>query len=159
MVVCNFLDIHAALGAGHHHGHTLRAIQHHAEVELLVGFGVGLHDQRLNFGAFGAGLLRLERMLEHRLGDGLHLLLRCAELHATEFVGVAHKLPLTAAAGVNLRLDDHSAAVTELVERRGSFLGGLHDDVLGNVCTGRGEQFLGLVLVDLHRGAAPNLGG
>ena len=104
-------------------GTPMGAVEDHAEVELLGRLGVGLDDQLADLLAFRAGLLGLERVLEHRLGDGSRLLLRRDELHPAELVGVADELALPAAAGVDLGLDHDSAAAAELVERRSASSG------------------------------------
>ena len=149
----DLLDVHPALGAGHEHRHADRAVEHHREVELLRGLGVGLHDERVDRRPVRAGLLRLERVLEHRLGDGLRLLLARAELDPAELVRVAHELARAAAAGVDLGLHHDPAAVAASWSNAAAASSGvLHDDVPGHVRAGGGEQLLGLVLVNLHAG-------
>ena len=89
-------------------------------------------------------------MLEHRLGDLANLGAVWAEFDAAQLVGVAEQFALTAAAGVNLRLEDDAAAGRELVEGLFGLFRRSNDDVFRDVGPGRGQQFFRLVFVDLH---------
>ena len=95
-MTANCLAIRRATGAeviGLCHGTfgTERYLARFAGVpaERVTTLGVGLNHQLADLLAVGAGLLGLEGVLEHRLGDRLDLLLRRDELDAAELVGVA----------------------------------------------------------------------
>ena len=67
-ILCgDLLDLHAALGTGHHHRAALGAIDDDAEVILLGDVdGLGEHDLA-HLDALRAGLLRDHRLGEHAL--------------------------------------------------------------------------------------------
>ena len=58
MFLGDFLDVHAALGAGHDERTRIRAIQQHGEIKFFFYFCTGGEQQCLHHAAFRAGLLR-----------------------------------------------------------------------------------------------------
>ena len=66
----DFLDLDAALGAGHQHRQADGAVENHADVDLADDLGRRLDDQQFrDLLPLLAGLLGDERILEHDLGD------------------------------------------------------------------------------------------
>ena len=138
----DLLDLHAALGAGHHDGAAGRPVDDDAEVELLGHLEAFLDEHARDDAAFGAGLVRDQRHADDGLGELLGLVGRLGELDAAA---------LAAAAGVDLRLDDDGAAAEALGDLRG--LGGVERDLAarhGDAVPR--EDLLGLILVDFHGG-------
>ena len=111
----HFLDLDAALGAGHQDRQADGAVQHHADVDFAGDLGRRLDDQHLRYLlSLLAGLLGDERILEHDLGDLAGLGAGLDELDAAEVLAAALERALAAAAGVDLGLEHDRAA--ELVE-------------------------------------------
>ena len=116
-----------------------------------VRLGVGLNNQGADFLPLGAGLQRLQRVLEHQLGDSLGLVAVRGELHPTEFFGVPEELTGPAAPGVNLGFHHRPTVSTgDLIESHGNFVRGFADNVPGNRGTKLGKQLFGLILVYFH---------
>ena len=65
----DLLNIHSTFRAGHHDRNALAPIEYHAEIEFPVGFGIGLHDERLDLLPFRPSLLGLEWELEHHFRE------------------------------------------------------------------------------------------
>ena len=97
----DFLDVHAAVGAGHDHRLAGRAIEHDAEIQLARHLQAFFDEHARDDAPFGTGLMRDERHADHLARELLGLLRRLRELDAAA---------LAAAAGVNLRLDDDDVA-------------------------------------------------
>ena len=93
----DLLDVHTALGRRHHDDATDAAVEQHREVVLVVEREALLDEQALHLLALGARLLRDELHAEDLLDPVLGLGARLRDLHAAA---------LTAATGVDLRLDD-----------------------------------------------------
>src|SRR5262249_21507913 len=89
--------------------------------------------------------------LEHAVGRLAPVLGSLDELDAAEVSAGVFESSLAAAAGVNLGLEDDGAA--DLVERRQHLGDAGGDDAARDGRAGGGEQFLGLVFVNLHVGA------
>ena len=74
----DLLDVHAALGAGHHQRTRIRAVQQDGKVELALDLLGARDEQGPHHAALGPRLLRDERLAEHvardvdGLLDGLH---------------------------------------------------------------------------------------
>ena len=56
-VVSDFLDIHATFGGGHEHDPATGAIDHGAQIELLVDIGAGLDEDLAHRLTIGVGLI------------------------------------------------------------------------------------------------------
>jgi hypothetical protein len=137
----NFLDVHAALARCHQADALCGAVDHHPDVELLADVGTLFDQQPAHLLAFWAGLVRDELHAEDARCVRLHLVERTCQLDATA---------LAAPPGMDLRLDDpHRAAQRpgcrhRLVDRQTRHAARDRHAVLL-------EDFLALVLVDLHR--------
>jgi hypothetical protein len=64
----DFLDVHAALGAGHDERTRIGAVEQHGEIKFLFDFRAFGEQQRLHFAAVRAGLLGDEHVAEHFFG-------------------------------------------------------------------------------------------
>jgi hypothetical protein len=145
----HFLDVHSALGGSDEDELAGGPIEGEGEVILLRDVAGGGEVNRLDLAAGGAGLVRDEGVAEHAGGEGLRFRVGGGDLHpALEAVGEGALAP---SAGMDLGLH-HNFAFRQVGEggvklgfaqRRGP---GLHRDAIG------GEEFLGLVLVDVHGG-------
>ncbi len=134
------LDIHAALGARHERDSLRAAIDHHADIELLLDVGAFLDQQAAHLLASRPGLMRDELHTENLAGALLHFLERLGDLDAAS---------LAAAARMDLRLHHPHRAAQRL--------GGLHrfvDGKRGNAARNRdpvlAEDFLALIFVNFH---------
>ncbi len=136
----DLFDVHAAFGAGHHHGLAGGAIEHEADIQLARHLQAFFDQQAPHDAAFGAGLVRDERHAEHVARDARGFVGRLGELDAPA---------LPAAARMNLRLDDDHAGAEARGNRRDiGGIGGLFASRHGNAVT-RQDGF-GLILVDFH---------
>ena len=136
----DLLDLHAALGGGNHH-HALRlAVEHEAQIELLRDGDAAFDIEAVDDLAGGAGLMRHQLLAEQVVGGLQHLVLAAAELHAAS---------LAAAAGVDLGLDDPELAA-DLARPVGRLFGAVGERALGHGHTEAGQDFLGLILVNIH---------
>jgi hypothetical protein len=103
-LVRDLLDLHAALGRGHHGDARGLAVDQHAEIELALDVAALLDIDALHLAALGAGLLGDEHMAQHR-GCGLrHVLRRFDDAHTALALGIVREMPGAAAAGMDLRL-------------------------------------------------------
>ncbi len=137
----DLLDVHAAGARGDDRDALGRAVDEHAEVNLALDVGSGLHVDPVHGQPVGTALVRGQARAEHGLGVRLDLLRRPGELDAAR---------LAAAAGVHLGLDDPERAAERLGDgprlaraRRGAAL--RHGDRVFR------EQGLGLVFVQVQR--------
>ena len=137
----DFFDVHAAGSRGHHSDTAFFAVQRQAEINLAFDTRTAFDIHLMNRQAGRAGLRR-DQALAQQLCCG------SADIrNAFDFLDAAG---LTAATGMDLRLDDpHRAAETAgnshgLFGRGGGFTGG-HRNAVGS------ENFLGLVFVQIHR--------
>ena len=137
----DFLDLHAAGGAGHEDDLAGRAINQDAEVEFAFDVDAFFDEQTLDDAAAGAGLDGDQVHAQHVAGD------------VGGFVGGMRELDaagLAAAAGMDLRLYDNDGrfqamrAFAGLFLREGNFAARDSDAVAG-------ENRFGLILVNLHR--------
>ena len=134
------LDLHAALRGGDDH-HALRlAVEHEAQIELLGDGDAAFDIEAVDDLARGAGLVRDQLLAEEFVGGIEHFVLRAAELDAAR---------LAAAAGVDLGLDDPELAA-DLARPVGRLLGAVGQRALGNGHAEAGQDFLGLILVNVH---------
>ena len=138
----HFLDVHPARGARHEHRLAGRTIEHHAQVELALHLQAFFDEHAPDDTPLGAGLVRDERHADHLFRDRLGFVGRLGELDAAA---------LSAAAGVNLRLDDDdmSAETTGDLARFGSVE---RDFTARHRHTVAREYGFGLILVDFHLG-------
>jgi hypothetical protein len=83
------------------------------------------------------------------LGHGFDVFALGDELDAAELFAAPFELPLTAPAGMDLGFQ-HVLSAAELIEGFCGLAGRLHDDAARHRCAGRGQQFFGLVFVNLH---------
>ena len=97
----DFLDVHAAGGARHHHRLASCAIEDEAQVQLAVHPQPFLDQHTAYDTTLGSGLVSDEGHADHRGGDLPRLLRRFRQLDPAT---------LAPAAGVNLRLDDHDVS-------------------------------------------------
>ena len=138
--VRDFLDVHAAFAAGHDCDLLRGAVGDGRDVVLLLDVGPFLDQQAAHLLAFGAGLVGLELHAEDLAGELLDLVERARELDATA---------LAAAAGMDLRLH-HPDRATELLRRLGGFQHAERGVAARHRHTELAQDFLALVLVDLH---------
>ncbi len=75
-------DLHAPLGAHHHHRAEGGAIQQHGEVKFLFDVRGGFHQELAHDAAVRAGLVGHQRGPDHPLGFVVHFFGRAADLHA-----------------------------------------------------------------------------
>ena len=136
----DLLDLHPAGRRGDQHRPPGRVVDHRAEVELAVDVDLLLDEHGVHGLAAGA-LDGDELRAEQRLRGGARLL---------DAVGELDPAGLAASAGVDLRLHHHLAA--ELLGGGGGLVGGAGDLAARHGHAVAGEQLLGLVFVQLHRG-------
>ena len=145
----DLLDVHAAFGRRHDGDAAGRPIEGDGDVELLLDGQALLDEQALHLLALGPGLQGDELHAEDGADGLLGLVAGLADLHAAA---------LAAAAGVDLRLDhdDIDAALPLHARHRGQRvvdrqrrLADRHRDAEAP------EQFLALILVDLHDSPLP----
>ncbi len=104
-VVRHLLDVHAAFGGGDEGDARGGAVDQRGEIELAGDRGAVLDEQALDHAAGRPGLDRHQRLAQHLLGEGLHLVDGLGEAHAALVAGLRLlELALAAAAGVDLRL-------------------------------------------------------
>jgi hypothetical protein len=116
------------------------AVEHIAEIKLAVEGLCHLDIDALHGLAFGAGLDGDEALAEQIGGGVTHLVIGLAELDAAG---------LAARAGVNLRLD-RPVPAAELGRGIDRLIGAEGDGTLGHRYAETREQFLGLILVNVH---------
>jgi hypothetical protein len=139
----DLFNLHAAGLRGHEDKAAGGAIEHDAEIELAVN-GCGLLDeQALDLLARGSGLMGDELHAENVLGVELGIF-----AGASDFDTAA----LAAAAGVNLRLDDHAGGAfrEEGARHGGGFFEGVGHFPAGNGHAVFRQDFFCLILVDFH---------
>ena len=140
MVVGDLLDVDAAHGRRNEGHGTAGTVDQHAEVKLLADLG-GLGDQHHVHGQGAtAALVGLHPRTQHLGRRVAHLRERLDHLHATG---------LAAAAGMDLGLH-HPLVATDLTGHFNSSVGGTGDRALWHGNAELYEQFLRLVLVEVH---------
>ncbi|EAU64946.1 conserved hypothetical protein [Stigmatella aurantiaca DW4/3-1] len=139
----HFLDLHAALAGGHEGDARGGAVQRHAQVQLLADGEPLLDVDLVDRLPLGAGLDGLQLHAQHRLGELLRLGGALGQLDAAA---------LAAAARVDLRLH-HDHRRGQLLGRGFRLIGREREDAPGSGDAVLPEEFLALVLVDLHRGS------
>ena len=141
MVSRDFFDVHAAGSRGHHRNAAFFAVQRQAEIDLAFDARTAFDIHLMN-GQAGRTGLRCDQTLAQQVGGS------SADLFDT--LDDLDAAGLTAAAGMDLRLD-HPHRATEATGnshgllRRGGGLTSGHRNAVG------GEDFLGLVFVQIHR--------
>jgi len=137
----HFLDVHAALAAGHD-GDLLRgAIGHGRDVIFFLDVGAFFDQQATHFLAFRAGLVGLELHAEDFSRQLLDFIDRAGELDAAA---------LATATGVDLGLH-HPHRTAELLRGIKGFLHAECGITAGHRYTGLAQDFLALVFMDFHR--------
>jgi hypothetical protein len=145
----HFLDVHAAGGAGNHHGAGAGAVDDDAQIELALDLHPFLDQHPAHLLAFGPGLVRDQGHPQHVLRQLLGLADRAGHLHAAA---------LAAAAGMNLRLDDTDLAA-EAARDVGRFTGRKGHFAARHGHSVAREHGLGLIFVDFHRGCVCGCAG
>ncbi len=136
----DLLDVDAAFG-GSDEGHAARgAVDEERQIKLAGDGRVLDHIDAAHDAALRPGLRRDERLAQHAVGFGVQLLERLHELDAAA---------LAASAGMDLRLH-HKDVAAEILRLRGGVLCRRGDRALGHRRAVGLEQFLGLVLVNIH---------
>ena len=136
----HFLDIHAAFGRGDE-GHAARGPVHEKrQIEFARDGRILDHIDAAYHAALGAGLWRHQRLAEHPVGLGVHLLDGLHEFDATT---------LAAAARVDLGLHNEDVAV-ELLGEFDCLVGAFGDNAVCHRGAVGLEEILGLVLVNIH---------
>ena len=149
-VVRHLLDVHAAFGGDDEGDARGGAVDQRRQIELAADVAAVLDEQALDGAAGRPGLDRHQRLAQHLLGDGLHLVDGLGESHAALVAGVGLlELALAAAAGVDLRLHHPDRAGQRL---RGGhrFLRREGRRALRHRHAILAQQLLGLILVDVH---------
>ena len=146
----DFLDIDAALAAGHNEWLGGFAVKQHGEIKLLDDLLAAGNEQGMDLATGFAGLLGDDGIAEHGLGLFMDVIGRFAEVHAALEAVLEHALAPTA--GMNLDLEyDHVVALGEETLGDGPCLFGS-----GTVLASRdfdpvaGEQLFSLVFVKIH---------
>ena len=132
----DFLDVHAALGAGHQYRPALRTVQQHGHVILTLDLLRRGDEQPVHLLTFLAGLLGHQDVAEHRTGLGFGVLGAIRQMHPA--LEPVLKRPLAAAAGVDLALHNHARVPfgKQFVDRgicliqRGGRLAGWHRHIV-----------------------------
>jgi hypothetical protein len=150
----DFLDVHAALGRDDECDTAGGAIDEQREVEFLGNVGAVGDVEAVDLLAGITRLDRHQRVAEHVGGVRADLVEREGEADAAlriraEFL----ELALAAAAGMDLRLDDEQRP-GELLRGLDRFLDGEGGMAGSDRRAELGQQFLGLIFVDVH-GADP----
>ena len=150
--VRDLLDVHAALG-GHHEGDAAGgAVDEKRQIELLLDFGAFFHIDAVDLLSGRAGLQRHQRVAEHLDRIGTDVDKGFCEAHAAPGAGRKFLEPaLAATAGMDLRLHDIDRA-GKLARRLGGFFYRGGGKALRNRYAEGPQHFLGLVLMDVHRG-------
>ena len=143
----DLLDVHPAFAAGHDHGRAGGAIHQDGEIKFFLDLDRLGDEHLVDQAAFRSGLMRDQCLPDHLGRDAAGLAGRLAKMHAAlEAVG---ETSLAASAGVDLRFD-HDGIRAEFA---GHFLRIGRRAGHGTarvVRTEFGEEFLGLVFVDIH---------
>ena len=96
----DLLDLHPACRRRHEDGLALGAVDQNAQVQFLLDGQRLFDEQAAHDAALGPGLMRHQFHAQHFGGEVAGFVHRFGDLHPTA---------LAATAGVNLRLDHHSA--------------------------------------------------
>ncbi len=127
----DLLDLHAALGRGHHRDARGAAVDQHAEIELALDVAAFLDIDALDLAALGAGLLGDEHMAQHLAAAFARLLRRFHDAHAALARGIVLEAPGAAAAGMDLRLN-HIGRAGEAARHLFGLLRRVGDRALGH---------------------------
>ena len=146
----DFLDVHAAFGAGHNDGTRHDAVKQDGDIEFLFDDRGGLDEELADDAALWAGLFGDEHLAEHGFGEFKYFVGRRANFDAP--MQAVFERALAAAAGVNLRLDDDPfmAGGKKLFRGRSGLCGCGRDVSRWNRDAHLREELLGLVFVDVH---------
>ena len=154
-VVRHGFDIHAALGRHDHRDAAGRAVDEQREIEFLGDVDAVGDVEAVDLLACLAGLDGHQSVAEHVGRRRADFVGGLGEPHAALGVGAELlELALAASAGVDLRLYDIERTgqlrrrCDGFVDRHGGKAGGDRDAELG-------EQFLGLIFVNVHGRALP----
>jgi hypothetical protein len=136
----DFLDFHAASGAGHEYDAAGGAIDEQAEIEFALDVQAFFDEQALDDTAGGTGLRSDQLHAENLAGEIGSFVGRTGQLHASRFA---------AAAGMDLRFDDGDVGLQALGRFARFFLGE------GDFAAGSGyaiprQNRFRLVLMNLH---------
>src|SRR5690606_23248620 len=150
-VVGDLLDVHAASLRGDEGDAAGAAVDESRKIELALDLRAILDVKPLDDAASRTGLDGDERVAQHLLSEGAHLVDRLGEANtALVTCGRLLELALAAPAGMALCLD-YPHRARELLGRRDGFIyregrvsGRCRDPILP-------EQLFGLVFVDVHR--------
>ncbi len=152
-VVRDGLDVHAALGRDDEGDAPARPVDQQREVEFLVDPHAVGDVEPVDLLARGAGLDRYQRVAEHVRRRGADLLRGLRQPHAALASGGSSlNLPFSAPAGMDLRLH-HIERPGQLRRRRDGLVDAQRGIARGHGDAEFGEQFLGLIFVDVHLGA------
>ena len=145
----DFFDVHAAFGAGDDGVGAGATIKQDGEV-VFLGDVHGFGDEHLAHQfAFGAGLVRDERLAEHLARDVLSFFGCVHHMHAAFETVLEGAFATTTR--MHLRFDDESWAA-DLACCNSCFRRRAGDDALGAGDAEFFKQLLGLILVDVHGG-------
>ena len=134
------LDLHAALGRGHHHDALCGAIQHKGQIELALDIAAGLDVQTLADLAALSGLMGDQLFAEQFISGGIDLVLAPAQLDAAG---------LAARAGVDLGLD-HPDLAADLRCPVSGLLRAVGQPALADRYPVSGQDLFGLIFMDIH---------
>ena len=144
----DFLDVHAAFRRGDDDGLRARAVEQNRQIIFVLDRRSFVEVDGAHDAARGTGLLRHQRVPEHRLRGGERVFLRLRHLDAA-LVAVRERA-FAAPARMNLRLDDVDAA-GNLVDRRGEFFFFVTSNAGGNGDAEFRKELLRLIFVDVHK--------
>ena len=136
----DFFDIHAAFGARDHGDRSRLSIDQHPEVKLARDVARLLYIYAPHDAAFGAGLMRHQRLAEQLRGEIAYVARGRQQLDAARFA---------AAARMDLRLDD-GLRLAECRERGRGLVRRRRELPLGNGNAEAPENLFGLIFVDVH---------
>jgi len=139
-VVSDFFDVHATFGRRHEDDPATGAIDHGAQVELLVDIGARLDQNLADRLTIGIGLVGHQTLVEPLLGERSGLILAANQLYATR---------LATSTGMHLGLD-HPLCAADLVAGFRCFLRAIYRIAFGHGQTVFSEQLFTLVLVKIH---------
>ncbi len=152
MLLGDFFDVHAALGAGHDERAGSFTIQENGEIKFFFDLRTGGEQQRLHHAALGTGLLGDECLTKHLFGETYRFVHGRRDFHAALEAGF--ESALAASAGMDLRFDNdaRTASGDYLICRRAHFGERLGREFERDGDAVFGEQLLGLVFVNVHVG-------
>ena len=147
-------NIHAALGGGDHRDTAGGAVNEQREIEFIADINAVGNIKPVDLLASFAGLNGHQRIAEHIGCRSLNLFNAPCKPHAALGIGAEFlEFALAASASMNLRFH-HIEWPGQFFRGGDSFFNALRGDTLGDGNAMFGEQFFGLIFMDIHRSFA-----